>query len=80
MVIPPGYFAGALGREALKTFFVEVAAAISIPVSSFRSPLWAGALTPASRSSSTTVRLKLFTRTSSSSDKHFQKIPAHLLE
>lgn len=79
MVIPPGYFAGALGRDALKTFFVEVAAASSIPVSSFHSPWWTGALTPGSRSSSTTVT-HIFFRTSSNSDRHFQKIPAHLLE
>lgn len=34
MVIAPGYFAGALDKSALKTFFVEVAEASPIPVSS----------------------------------------------
>lgn len=34
MVISPGYFAGAMSKEALKTFFVEVAEASPIPVSS----------------------------------------------
>ena len=33
MVIAPGYFAGALNREALKEFFVEVAKESPIPVS-----------------------------------------------
>jgi hypothetical protein len=33
MVITPGYFAGALHKEALKTFFVDVAEASPIPVS-----------------------------------------------
>ena len=32
MVITPGYFAGALHKEALKTFFVDVAEASPIPV------------------------------------------------
>lgn len=35
MVITPGYFAGALHKEALKTFFVDVAEASPIPVSFF---------------------------------------------
>ena len=32
MVITPGYFAGALHKEALETFFVDVAEASPIPV------------------------------------------------
>jgi L-threo-3-deoxy-hexylosonate aldolase len=32
MVITPGYFAGALNKEALKSFFVDVAEASPIPV------------------------------------------------
>jgi 4-hydroxy-2-oxoglutarate aldolase len=32
IVIPSGYYAGALGREALKKYFVDVAEASPIPV------------------------------------------------
>ena len=32
IVITSGYFAGALGKKALKTFFVDVAEASPIPV------------------------------------------------
>jgi len=32
IVIPSGYYAGALGREALKQYFVDVAEASPIPV------------------------------------------------
>lgn len=32
IVIPSGYYAGALGREALKKFFVDVSDASPIPV------------------------------------------------
>ncbi|KAL8292536.1 hypothetical protein RQP46_001148 [Phenoliferia psychrophenolica] len=38
MVIPPGYFAGALRREALKAFFVDVAAASHIPIIIYNYP------------------------------------------
>ncbi|ORY92919.1 hypothetical protein BCR35DRAFT_274061 [Leucosporidium creatinivorum] len=38
MVIAPGYFAGALGPKALKTFFVDVAAASPIPVIIYNFP------------------------------------------
>jgi dihydrodipicolinate synthase/N-acetylneuraminate lyase len=32
IVIPSGYYAGALGREALKQYFIDVAEASPIPV------------------------------------------------
>lgn len=32
IVIPSGYYAGALGREALKAFFVEVGEGSEVPV------------------------------------------------
>ncbi|GAA6013021.1 hypothetical protein JCM10207_008416 [Rhodosporidiobolus poonsookiae] len=38
MVIAPGYFAGALSKKALKTFFVEVAEASPIPVILYNYP------------------------------------------
>ncbi|GAA5878894.1 hypothetical protein JCM16303_007222 [Sporobolomyces ruberrimus] len=38
MVISPGYFAGAMSKEALKTFFVEVAEASPIPVIMYNYP------------------------------------------
>ncbi|KAI5479172.1 Zn(2)-C6 fungal-type transcription factor [Pseudohyphozyma bogoriensis] len=38
MVISPGYFAGALGRDALKAYFVDVAAKSPIPVIIYNFP------------------------------------------
>ncbi|GAA5910761.1 dihydrodipicolinate synthase family protein [Sporobolomyces salmoneus] len=38
MVIAPGYFSGALSKEALKTYFVEVAEASPIPVILYNYP------------------------------------------
>ncbi|TXT13678.1 hypothetical protein VHUM_01045 [Vanrija humicola] len=44
IVIPPGYFSGALGKEALKTFFADVAAGSPIPVMIYNYPGAAGTI------------------------------------
>ena len=44
IVIPPGYFAGALARPALKTFFHDVAEASPLPVVMYNYPGAAGGL------------------------------------
>ncbi|CAK9784530.1 aldolase [Cutaneotrichosporon oleaginosum] len=44
IVIPPGYFAGALSKAAIKTFFADVATASPIPVMIYNYPGAAGGL------------------------------------
>lgn len=44
IVIPPGYFAGAMTREALSTFFSDVASASPIPVMMYNYPGAAGGI------------------------------------
>jgi dihydrodipicolinate synthase/N-acetylneuraminate lyase len=44
IVIPPGYFAGAMSREALSTFFADVASASPIPVMMYNYPGAAGGI------------------------------------
>jgi 4-hydroxy-2-oxoglutarate aldolase len=44
IVIPPGYFAGAIGRPALKEFFLSVQAASPIPVMIYNFPGATGGL------------------------------------
>lgn len=44
IVIPSGYYAGALGRDALKKFFVDVAEASPIPVMIYNFPGAAGGI------------------------------------
>lgn len=43
-MIPPGYFAGAMSRDALSTFFADVAAASPIPVMIYNYPGAAGGI------------------------------------
>jgi 4-hydroxy-2-oxoglutarate aldolase len=44
IVIPPGYFAGAMTRAAIKTFFLEVQAASPLPVMMYNFPGAAGGI------------------------------------
>ncbi|WVQ96034.1 hypothetical protein IAU59_003134 [Kwoniella sp. CBS 9459] len=44
IVIPPGYFAGAMTRDALKTFFLDVQAASPLPVMIYNFPGAAGGI------------------------------------
>jgi len=44
IVIPPGYFAGAMSKEAIKTFFLDVATASPIPVMMYNYPGAAGSI------------------------------------
>ncbi|GAA5967900.1 hypothetical protein JCM3765_001782 [Sporobolomyces pararoseus] len=66
MVITPGYFAGALHKEALKTFFVDVAEASPIPIILYNYPGVTGGIdmdsdliTDIAASSSNIVGIKL---------------------
>jgi 4-hydroxy-2-oxoglutarate aldolase len=44
IVIPPGYFAGAMSKPAIKTFFLDVAAASPLPVMMYNYPGAAGSI------------------------------------